>query len=921
MSFAPRLTSDISYRLLVEGIVDVAIYMLDVDGTVASWNRAAQRIKGYEAGEIVGQHFSRFFSADDVARGEPNRILAAARAAGTYEGEGWRVRKNGERFWASAVIEALHDEDGTFIGFVKITRDVTDRSLAEEQRRVIVDAAPNGMLIIDESGVITLANPQAERIFGYRPGTISGLPLERLLTGQGIDLPAYRNALPALEHSAALSDFCAREELTGQRRDGSAFPAEVTFNATQTPHGPVVVASITDITERRAAADQQRAAETALLSANRLMTMAEEIARYGHWRFDLATRDIVWSAEVYRIFGLPPSFVPTLESSLSLFDPQGVDVAAIVHHATLNGEPFTYETRVLRSDGTFRDVRCSGRGERDADDVVTALVGIFQDITEQKENERERERLIERVALATQAGKVGIWEWDVNAETMTWDAHVFALYGLDPQAARPAFGTWKGALHPEDRARVMQLLYTALAGREHFDTEFRIVWPNGEVHAIRAQATTVRNNVERPIRMVCINWDVTQMRSLAEQLHDEKESARNEERERLYEHERRWSTTFQRAVLPLALPKVAGCTFDAVYEPGLGDAQVGGDWYDAVLLMDGRILVSIGDVAGSGLEAAVVVGVARQIMRGISQLHANPMLILDAADRALCLEYPGVYVSAWVGLIDLVTRTITYASAGHPPPLLVSREGDVRELPDATSLLIGLREGHRGQASTVSIARGDTLVLYTDGLTEAGRDMIEGSRALREAAASLVTKPTRHPANAIRRKVIPDGAADDVALLVVRTDYREAERYIERWRFDVRDGRAASDARTHFIESLEGRGFDADHCANAELVFSELIGNVVRHAQGDEVEVAVDHGGLYSVLHVMDRGGGFHHISRLPPDPYAESGRGLFLIAALSVDFTVSERPDGGSHARVVLRGGERSERMRPALLRALAMR
>jgi PAS domain-containing protein len=332
-------------------------------------------------------------------------------------------------------------------------------------------------------------------------------------------------------------------------------------------------------------------------------------------------------------------------------------------------------SRILRSDGTLRDVRASARAERDADGAVVALMGIFQDITEQKENERERERerLIERVALATQAGKVGIWEWDVNAETMVWDAHMFTLYGLDNATDRPTFETWKSTLHDDDRARVIYQLYEGLTGRRAFDTEFRIVWPNGETHPIRAQSTIVRNANDKPVRMVCMNWTVTDVRSLAEQLQEEKEHERERERERFYEHERRWSTTFQRAVLPLTLPKVAGCTFDAVYEPGLGDAQVGGDWYDAVHLMDGRILVSIGDVAGSGLEAAVVVGVARQIMRGISQLHANPMLILDAADRALCLEYPGVYVSAWVGLIDLVTHTITYASAGHPPPLLVSR--------------------------------------------------------------------------------------------------------------------------------------------------------------------------------------------------------------------------------------------------------
>jgi anti-sigma regulatory factor (Ser/Thr protein kinase) len=279
------------------------------------------------------------------------------------------------------------------------------------------------------------------------------------------------------------------------------------------------------------------------------------------------------------------------------------------------------------------------------------------------------------------------------------------------------------------------------------------------------------------------------------------------------------------------------------------------------------------------------------------------VLILDATDRALCLEYPDIYVSAWVGLIDLVTNTITYASAGHPSPLLVSENGTVRELNDAGTMLIGLRRSQHGeQSSVVQLAQGDALVLYTDGITEAGRDVIAGSLALREAAVTFATTGSRRPAESIKRHVIPDGSADDVAVLIVRTDSREAERFIERWQFDVRDGDAAGSVRRKFVTSLESHNFAPDACTNAELVFGELIGNVLRHANhSSDVEVALNHGGSDSVLHVLDHGAGFNHISRLPRDPYAEDGRGLFLIAALTDDFTVSERPDGGSHARAVL--------------------
>jgi serine phosphatase RsbU (regulator of sigma subunit) len=204
-----------------------------------------------------------------------------------------------------------------------------------------------------------------------------------------------------------------------------------------------------------------------------------------------------------------------------------------------------------------------------------------------------------------------------------------------------------------------------------------------------------------------------------------------------------------------------------VYESGLSDAQVGGDWYDAVRLLDGRVLLTIGDVSGSGLNAAVIMGVVRQIMRGIAQLHAEPALMLDAADRALRLEYPDTLVTAWVGILDLVGHTLTHASAGHPPPLLIDQDGGVQDLNHLT-LPIGLRQGHQGHATTIPISDGSMLWLYTDGLIEATHNIIDGSRRLNEAAVQLGATMAVSQAATIRNLVIPDGSPDDVAILVVK---------------------------------------------------------------------------------------------------------------------------------------------------------
>ena len=118
-------------QLFIDAVTDYAIYMLSPEGLVASWNSGAERIKGYTAHEIIGQHVSRFYTESAQAAGEPARALQAAAQTGKYEAEGWRVRKDGSRFWASVVIDAIRDEHGTLVGFVKITRDISERREAQ----------------------------------------------------------------------------------------------------------------------------------------------------------------------------------------------------------------------------------------------------------------------------------------------------------------------------------------------------------------------------------------------------------------------------------------------------------------------------------------------------------------------------------------------------------------------------------------------------------------------------------------------------------------------------------------------------------------------------------------------------------------------------------------------------------------------
>jgi len=363
-----------------------------------------------------------------------------------------------------------------------------------------------------------------------------------------------------------------------------------------------------------------------------------------------------------------------------------------------------------------------------------------------------------------------------------------------------------------------------------------------------------------------------------------------------YRAERKVAQRFQRAALPRQLPRVPGLTFSSFYRPGLDEAQVGGDWYDALLLADGRVMVSIGDVCGSGLEAAVAMASVRQVVRGVAQIHADPEMLLDAADRTLQAENPDSLVTAFVGVFDPITSLLAYASAGHPRPIIRDPDGKLREL-ESGGAPLGLPFKVERNVRSVSMPQGAMLVMYTDGLTEATRDPIAGEASLRRALHNTDVLSAPNVALAIHDAVIADGARDDVAVMTVHHVARERRTH---WSFDSSDHEIAREVRRELLAELRGGGVTADGLSRAELVFSELIGNVVRY-ESRWVDVTLDWNGKTPVLHVLDGGPGFQHVPRLPANVMSENGRGLYIIDRLTTEFHVNQRPNGGSHARAVL--------------------
>jgi PAS domain S-box-containing protein len=244
------------FRLLVEGVKDYAIYMLDPSGVIINWNAGAERMKGYSAEEIVGQHFSRFYTREDRAAGVPARVLATASRHGHYEDEGWRVRKDGGRFWALVEVDAIRDDKGELIGFAKVTRDITERQVAQQtlreaasQFRKLIDGVTDyALYMLDPNGLVVNWNAGAERIKGYTADEIIGQHFSRFYTERD-----RATGLPVRALQTAAQDGRFEAEGWRVRKDGSLFWANAVIDRITDENGNLIgFAKITrDITERR----------------------------------------------------------------------------------------------------------------------------------------------------------------------------------------------------------------------------------------------------------------------------------------------------------------------------------------------------------------------------------------------------------------------------------------------------------------------------------------------------------------------------------------------------------------------------------------------------------------------------------------------------------------------------------------------
>jgi PAS domain S-box-containing protein len=377
--------SEEKYRLLLDGVQDYAIFMLDQEGRVASWNAGAERIKGYKADEIIGQNFSRFYLQEDIDQGKPKAELQLAAAIGRSEVEHWRVRKDGSRFWANVVITAVRNSSGILLGFSEISRDISERKETEAKYRGLLEAAPDAMVVVHQDGEIVLLNLQAEKQFGYRRDELVGQMVKNIIPegfAERLIADGTRTAAQALAQQIGTGI-----ELYGRRKDGSEFPIEIMLSPLESTEGILVTAAIRDITDKKLAQEETQQQQ------HLLQLIIESIAD-GVVVADCSGKFLLFNSAAKRCLGIgatntdPDQWSERYGTYLpDTVTPYPSDDLPLVR--ALRGENVDSTEVFIRNaevpDGRLLDI--TGGPLRDEGGALRGGVVVFRDITERKKSE------------------------------------------------------------------------------------------------------------------------------------------------------------------------------------------------------------------------------------------------------------------------------------------------------------------------------------------------------------------------------------------------------------------------------------------------------------------------------------------------------------------------------------------------------
>jgi PAS domain S-box-containing protein len=394
------------YKPLVEEIKDYAIFHLDYDGFILSWNQGAQLIFGFGKDEIIGQNASILFTPEDRAQGRPEQELKKAQETGRAEDTRWHLRKDSSRFFAQGVTTALRDENGKLLGYAKIARDDTARKEmeealleSEEKYRIVAETATDAIISIDDKSTILFINRAATRIFGYEIEQMIGQSLTMLM-------PEYLRHL----HTAGQERYIKtgkrhvnweHVEVPALHRNGHEFPLEISFGEFNKNNKHIFIGIARDITERKLT-------EEAARTANELFEIVARTTNDSIWDWNLSTNKLIWNEGVQTLFGYEPEQVSdSIDWWYDHLHPEDRErvVEGIHQVIDLGGQQWTDEYRFIKADGSFAEVADKGFVIRDGNGNPLRMLGGMTDIAERKRSEG----ILQRYRLLSEKARDIVW--------------------------------------------------------------------------------------------------------------------------------------------------------------------------------------------------------------------------------------------------------------------------------------------------------------------------------------------------------------------------------------------------------------------------------------------------------------------------------------------------------------------------------
>ena len=524
--------SEARNRAIIQSTSDW-IWELDKQGNYCYCSENIEQILGFTPDEVIGK--SPF---DQMTREETGRSHSIYQGILVSKGEiidleNWNLHRDGHEVCLLTNGFPLMDEAGNLRGYMGTNKDITEKKYAEElltkergRLSSILKGTNSGSWEWNIQTGETVFNERWAEIIGYTLAELSPLSVEKwkhiahpqdvIVSGQLLK-----------KHFRGESDFYEFEmRLRHKSGDWIWVLDRGKVHAWDKDGNPLLMSgSHVDITRRKKA-------EIALRESEALLAEAEKVAKFGSWRTDLSNFRLSWSSETCRIFGLEPGTdQPDHTDFLSFVHPEDRLRVDEAFAKSFDGHELnSIEHRIITPNGDIKFIEERWQIFHDDHGVAKRAVGTCQVITERKEAELEIRRLNERISIATQSAQVGIWEWSLPNNSLIWDDQMYALYGQKKEAFTGDYEAWLNGIHPDDKDATVKEVQKAISNEKEYDTEFRVVWADGSTHFLKAKGHIIRNGDGKPLRMIGVNYDITERKQAESELLKAKDRAEEGDR-------------------------------------------------------------------------------------------------------------------------------------------------------------------------------------------------------------------------------------------------------------------------------------------------------------------------------------------------------------------------------------------------------